>query len=345
MKIGHRIWFEQQKRVFGKGPAQLLQVVEQTKSLREAARQLDLSYTKAFHMIKQAERELGYPLLIRTIGGVKGGGSSLSDQAKQLIANYQALDEAIAAYAQAKQCQIEQERLEQFFATFLSAGLISLIGGGGKTTIVNWLTRQRAKTGRTLLTSTTNMFQPDFLAVDYKVVTSRANPSALFSEYLRDDKLKGIPPEQVDQLKAEGQFDSIIVEADGSKGLPIKAYGHSEPPIPQTSELVILVLGADGFSQTIEQAVHRPEIYAAATQAKLSDRVTADNYLKFFHHPEGSLKNVPDCPVVIVLNRIDQMSDRTPLIDLIPGFFEEPRVAAVLLTQWQQGRLEASFTR
>ena len=343
MEVRHRITYELNGRVFGKGPAVLLQVIKQTGSLRESARQLGLSYTKAFQMIKQAETRLGYPLLNRTVGGSHGGGSTLSEQALQLLEDYHRIDKLVGTYAQEKQNELEQARLIETLNRYRSARVISIIGGGGKTTLVHWLCAQRAMTGSSLLTSTTAMFRPDFLPVDFERVTTEANPVALFSHQIRQDKLKGVEPEEIDRLKASGRFDSIIVEADGSKGLPLKSYGEYEPPIPQSSDLVILVIGVDGFYQPIEEVVHRPEIYAAMTRSRLRSPVTAKNYLRHFRNANGALKNVPDCPVLVMLNRIDLLEDRQVLAELIPGLLSNERVEAVLLTDLSDYRLETVF--
>lgn len=342
MKINHRIWFELDSKLFGKGPARLLQVVSQTHSLREAARQLGLSYTKAFQMIKTAEEQLGYPLLKRTIGGPQGGGSILSEQALILLQDFSRLDEMVGVYAHEQQQVVEQARLEELFRE-QGKGVVSVIGGGGKTTLVNYLTKLYSAQGPTLLTSTTAMFHPDFLPVDFGELKTQANPVALFSQMIREDKLKGIEPEEVDELKQSGRFRLIVVEADGSKGLPFKAYADHEPPIPQSSDLVVLVMGVDGFLQPIEEVVHRPQIFASITQSRLRDPLTPENYLQFYRHEMGTFKNVPDCPVIVLLNRIDQIKNRGILKQLIPGLLNEPRVIAVGLSNLAQSQLETSF--
>ena len=56
--------------------------------------------------------------------------------------------------------------------------------------------------------------------------------------------------------------DYVLVEADGSAGLPLKAHAPHEPVIPAESGRVLLVLGASGFGRPIREAAHRPERYA-----------------------------------------------------------------------------------
>lgn len=344
MKVSHRVWFEHETKLFGKGPVALLKLIDETQSLREAARRLDLSYTKAFNLIKSAEKQLGYPLLKRTIGGESGGGSRLSEQAYHLIDKYEAIERAVAKAASNALEEYEQTELLKELHRYQEAKLISVIGGGGKTTLVNFLVNQFSKIGPTLLTSTTAMFRPSGMPVDFGVITSVGNPIALFLEQIREDKLKGIPPEEVDALKQQGRFSSVIVEADGSKGLPLKSYEAHEPPIPSLSDVVFLVIGLDGFYQPIENVVHRPDVYRRLSEAA-EDVVTVENYLKHFLHPEGSLKNCPDVPIVVVLNRVDTLTDRSFIDTFIQGLFQAKRVETVFLTNLLAGRLEQAFHR
>ena len=70
--------------------------------------------------------------------------------------------------------------------------------------------------------------------------------------------------------------DYVIVEADGSKGLPCKAHLEYEPVIPPETDRTILVVGASGFGQPIAQAAHRPERFAALCGASAEDIVTPE---------------------------------------------------------------------
>ncbi|EOH98844.1 ModE molybdate transport repressor domain-containing protein [Enterococcus moraviensis ATCC BAA-383] len=73
---------------FGPGVVELLQRITQTGSLNTAAKQMRMSYNKAWRMIKKAEEELGYPLVNKSVGGSNGGGSTVTEQGKQLTAKF-----------------------------------------------------------------------------------------------------------------------------------------------------------------------------------------------------------------------------------------------------------------
>ena len=70
-------------RFFGNGPMRLLQLIGETGSLRCAAQQMGLSYSKALVIVKRAEAELGFALTEKTIGGRGGGLGSAAGRQPQ----------------------------------------------------------------------------------------------------------------------------------------------------------------------------------------------------------------------------------------------------------------------
>ena len=71
---------EDGERFFGEGPCRLLHAIEQTGSLRAAAQSMQMAYTKALGLVRHAERK---------IGGKGGGGSVLTDEAKEFLYRYE----------------------------------------------------------------------------------------------------------------------------------------------------------------------------------------------------------------------------------------------------------------
>ena len=82
------------EKFFGEGPARLLHAVEENGSLRAAAMSMNMAYTKALKLVKQAENALGYPLITRTTGGKDGGGSVLTSEGKEWLMRYEAYRDA-----------------------------------------------------------------------------------------------------------------------------------------------------------------------------------------------------------------------------------------------------------
>lgn len=73
---------------WGNGAALLLRRTEELGSLNAAAKDLGMAYTKALKLLRRAEAGFGCKLLERRIGGVGGGGSALTDRAREELARY-----------------------------------------------------------------------------------------------------------------------------------------------------------------------------------------------------------------------------------------------------------------
>lgn len=96
MNASTRITFfdDEGVKFFGEGPARLLHGVEQYGSLRAAALSMNMAYTKALRIIRQAEASLDFALIASTTGGRDGGGSVLTSQGKEWLTRYEAYRDA-----------------------------------------------------------------------------------------------------------------------------------------------------------------------------------------------------------------------------------------------------------
>src|SRR5512141_2152971 len=74
------------ERFFGPGRAELLELIDTTGSLSQAAKQMGMSYKKAWEMINTLNSQSIRPLVVLKTGGEKGGGSVITDEARELIA-------------------------------------------------------------------------------------------------------------------------------------------------------------------------------------------------------------------------------------------------------------------
>ncbi|MFB0920142.1 MAG: LysR family transcriptional regulator [Oscillospiraceae bacterium] len=83
------------EKAFGPGIATLLRNVERTGSLQKAADAMEMAYSKAWKMIKEAERLWSVPLTYRDIGGKNGGGSVLTPEGRFLLERYESFTEEI----------------------------------------------------------------------------------------------------------------------------------------------------------------------------------------------------------------------------------------------------------
>ena len=99
--VNGSLWIEGNgTRFFGPGPVELLQHIEATGSINQAARKMGMSYKKAWEIVNRLNTLTAHPLVITATGGEKGGGSSISEEAKQMIHHYQQLRERFRKFLQ-----------------------------------------------------------------------------------------------------------------------------------------------------------------------------------------------------------------------------------------------------
>jgi molybdate transport system regulatory protein len=97
VSIRSKIWLADSdgKVVFGLGRLKMLEAIERNGSIHGAAKDLGMSYRAIWGRIKATEERLGEPLLVRNIGGRSGGGSELTEFAKQLMQRFRRLHEMV----------------------------------------------------------------------------------------------------------------------------------------------------------------------------------------------------------------------------------------------------------
>lgn len=146
----------------------------------------------------------------------------------------------------------------------IQKGVTAIIGGGGKTTLMLTLAQALSRQGRVIVTTSTRIFPPEGIPVVFDRQEAenllRQVPVVCLASPAERGKLG---PPQWDFESLAALADYVLVEADGSKGLPLKAHAAHEPVIPAGSNQVICVVGADSFGKPVAQVCHRPELYAA----------------------------------------------------------------------------------
>ena len=97
LKPEQSIWISKGgERYFGPGVERLLDGVKRTGSLSAAAREMNMSYTKAWRITKRSEKLSGCKLLESKAGGARGGGAQLTNEGEQLLSDYVAFREEAA---------------------------------------------------------------------------------------------------------------------------------------------------------------------------------------------------------------------------------------------------------
>ena len=90
-----KLWVEQDgKLVLSDYRVRLLEFIEETGSLSEAAQRMQLSYRRAWGKVREIEQNLGIKLVESAAGGAGGGGSRLTDEGRRLVALFERFRQA-----------------------------------------------------------------------------------------------------------------------------------------------------------------------------------------------------------------------------------------------------------
>jgi probable selenium-dependent hydroxylase accessory protein YqeC len=118
-------------------------------------------------------------------------------------------------------------------------------------------------------------------------------------------KLRGFEAGDIEIFR--GSTGIVLVEADGSRGLPIKAPGPSEPVMPPGADIVIGVIGLDSLGAPIdEEHVFRPEILAERVGLAAGSPIDAAAAGRLAAHPQGLFRGAPEgARKFVVLNKFD----------------------------------------
>ncbi len=145
MKAVTKIIFldDRQEKFFGEGPARLLRSIEEAGSLRAAALSMNMAYTKALKLVRNAEDALGFPLIHRFTGGKDGGGSSLTEEGKEWLDRYEAYRDACLQTNERLYLEFFRLTKDCIWNSFQSSNKRHLIltgsRGSGKTTLLRQL--------------------------------------------------------------------------------------------------------------------------------------------------------------------------------------------------------------
>ena len=166
-------------------------------------------------------------------------------------------------------------------------GILSFVGGGGKTTTIFSLAEELKVLGKkVLISTTTHIFKPDredfdnIFLKDLEEKEIRSSTITILGEKIVDGKIKGLDPSSLEAIIKKDLFDFILIEADGARGMPIKAPASYEPVILDSTLKTIGVIGLDALNMPIDKVSHRKEILSSLLKKDLSDSIEIEDIVK-----------------------------------------------------------------
>lgn len=109
MKLKVKIWIEDDNKnlIFGSGKTEVLEYIDKTGSISDAAKEVGMNYKKAWSHIKVLEKFIEDDLVLAFKGRGENSGTTLTPKAKEIMEQYKILQEDIEKYS--------QDRFEELF--------------------------------------------------------------------------------------------------------------------------------------------------------------------------------------------------------------------------------------
>ncbi|HQA69086.1 MAG TPA: selenium cofactor biosynthesis protein YqeC [Aggregatilineales bacterium] len=204
--------------------------------------------------------------------------------------------------------------------------VVVFVGAGGKTTAMFRVAHELAARGLRVVSTTTTRIgqdelqiarnyllvgQPPALPNDFPSLLARYRHLFVFSEKAPPNKARGVPPEWVDaQLAGNSAVDVVLVEADGSRRLPLKAPQPHEPAMPQSATLVVPIAGLSALGEPLDEAhVYGSEDIAARAGLTVGATITPEVIAAVLGGDDMGLKDVP--PGARIVPLMNQVTDAT----------------------------------
>ena len=203
----------------------------------------------------------------------------------------------------------------------LAAGLglgtsevVSLVGGGGKTTSLFSL--GALLPGAVVLTTTTKMGSertgevPVLVNPQLGELTEQVGAKSPVLVWAGVDgrKALGVSADDCDRWFASPRIDSVVIEADGSRKRPFKAPLDHEPVVPSSTTTLVACIGASALGQVIAESCQRPERVAAIAGCSTADLLTPERAALVLTDSDGSKKGLPPgAQFVVAAHRVEQV--------------------------------------
>ncbi|MGL5751828.1 MAG: selenium cofactor biosynthesis protein YqeC, partial [Paraclostridium sp.] len=120
--------------------------------------------------------------------------------------------------------------------------IVTVVGAGGKTSLINYLIKVHSSESRVLLSTTTKIYLPKESDYNNKIMLTNERNTfikkgvTLYGKYINDEqKVVGASFKDLDNIIKE--FDYSFIEGDGSKRKKLKGWNENEPLVyPKTTK-------------------------------------------------------------------------------------------------------------
>ena len=181
---------------------------------------------------------------------------------------------------------------------------VAFIGSGGKTTAIFQLARQIKS--RTVVTATSHLGVWQIPMADSHIIATESgalnelentsHPVTLVTGEIDGDRTMPVRADILSRLQSycARHHATLLVEADGSRQKPLKAWGKHEPPIPEFADIVVQIVGMQGLGKPLNgESVHRVDLFATRSRLGVGDIIDREALIRALLHPDNPWDRFP----------------------------------------------------
>lgn len=243
-----------------------------------------------------------------------------------------------------------ENRISEAFSLIDSVGLdrmkapiVSVTGGGGKTSTIRCLAKEYVKLREPVaVMTTTHMMaeeRPWFLlepSVERMRFILERYGQVWVGTPARGGKMKSVPEEFLEEIW--NLQIPVLIEADGAKRLPVKAPADYEPVVPPGTTHLLSVYGLDALGRRIRDICFRPERVAEILKKDMEELITPEDIAELAASGKGGRKGCPkEADYMVVLNKADDAADRITALEICRRL-EKKGITRILVTSHKEGR-------
>jgi len=240
---------------------------------------------------------------------------------------------------------------------------LALVGAGGKSTTLFTLGKELGQS--VILTASTHLAIEETKLADQHVVIEHGFSyekvksllgmgTTLFTGKVveNDFRVAGLGFDDLQKLwrLAEEKDCHLLIEADGSRRLPVKAPADHEPPIPQWVDVVAVSVGLSGLGKPVDdEHVFRLENFLSLSGLTQGQLLNSEALIKVLSHENGGLKNIPPTAKrVAILNQADtptQYEAAVAMADELLRVFDMVLVNSFKMATPETGSVQGVYER
>ena len=202
--------------------------------------------------------------------------------------------------------------------------VISLVGGGGKTTTMYALAEIFREAGKKVIVTTSTHLQAPSEKIRARdmdevknlwesgqiaVIGTDCESNKKFEEGGQKKEKKSVRKMSMPELEflqeVLQEADVVLIEADGAKHLPCKVPIEKEPVIIPACTDVIAVMGMDALGKPLEEVCFRKDLAVQFLDKGYEHLMAEEDIVKIFSSEQGARKGVKDRKYYVVLNKCE----------------------------------------